>query len=106
MASGAVDGAMDRLHEGMPLVAADAQALAFEVGQGALRGLEARAPQSSEALAHALERAGEGLVHGVARGLTLELQALGARLRRPAAWLAGGGALLSLTLLAALRRRA
>jgi hypothetical protein len=107
MAEGVVDGAMDRLHEGMPTVAEDLQVLvpaagsiAYAVGHELLRGLEARAregsDEGSEALTQAMERAGEGLVHGVSRGLAAELPALGARLRRPAAWLAAGGALLVL----------
>ena len=113
MAVGVVGGAMDRLHEGMPLLTQDLQALApamgvvaYEVGRELVRGVEARAPEGSKLLAHALELAGEGLVHGMARGLAVELRALGAQLRRPAALMAGFGALSTLLLVSALRRRA
>jgi len=137
-AAGIVDGAMDRLHEGMPTVLADlktlapaAGSIAYEVGHELLRGVEARAKDGSpaltqvmenagaglvrgvsrgleaEALAQVMEQAGAGLVRGVSRGLAVELPALGARLRRPVALLAGGGALLVLGMaLAAGRRRA
>lgn len=115
MARGVVKAATEQLHDSLPAIMEDARGLsplgeevASKVGRGLVEGVESRLRDDSGVLLDLVERAGQGLVRGLAAGLHEELatnpvasaEALGASLaaiaeRTAAATVRGAGSALT-----------
>ncbi|MBN9682975.1 MULTISPECIES: hypothetical protein [unclassified Corallococcus] len=115
MARGVVKAATEQLHDSLPAILEDARGVvplgeevAAKVGRGLVLGVESKLREDSGVLVELVERAGQGLVRGLAAGLHEELvtnpkasaEALGASLaalaeRTAAATVRGAGSALA-----------
>lgn len=80
MAAGVVKASVEQLHEAAPLLAEDARRfapggaeIASKVGRGFVEGIESKLREDSDVFVKLLERAGHGLIRGLAEGLREEL---------------------------------